>query len=96
MKLYIIFLIVSIVLAILETGLLPLSLKLNINILKLNFGAFKFRFGVSLASIALLISWFNGLQKVCAQFVNIPTVIALVIICVVLPTLFATLFEKEE
>lgn len=96
MHIYNIFLILAIILAILETGLFPLSLKLNINILKVNFGTFKFRFGVSLASIALLISWFTGLQKVCVQFANIPTVVALVIICIVLPTLFATLFEKES
>ena len=94
--LYIIFLVLAGVFLLLKTGLFKINLNINFDLFRLNIFFLKLRARISPVTICLTAAWFTGLNKVIGEYVAIPVWAALLVIFIVLPSIFATLFEKDK
>ncbi len=94
--LYIIFLILSVVFLLLKKGLFGINLNINFDLIRINTFFLKLRARISPVTICLTAAWFTGLNKVIEEYVAIPVWAALLVIFIVLPSIFATLFEKDK
>lgn len=94
--LYIIFLVLAGVFLLLKTGLFGFNLNINFDLFYFNILFLKLRARISPVTVFLAIAWFTGLNKIIEQYVLIPVWIVLLIIFIVLPSLFETMFGKTE
>lgn len=94
--LYIVFLALAVVFLLLKTDLFRISLNFNYDPIRIRIRFLKLRVRISLVTICLAAAWFTGLNKVVGKLIAIPAWVALLIIFIVLPSIFATLFEKEK
>lgn len=94
--LYIIFLVLAGVFLLLKTGLFKINLNINFDLFRLNIFFLKLRARISPVTICLTAAWFIGLNKVIGEYIAIPVWAALLVIFIVLPSIFATLFEKDK
>lgn len=94
--LYIIFLILAGIFLLLKTGLFGFNLNINFDLFYFNILFLKLRARISPVTIFLTAAWFTGLNKIAEQYVVLPVWVVLLIIFIVLPSIFETLFGKKE
>ncbi len=92
---HIIFLIIAGIFLLLKTGILPLNLQIQFDLLSLTLNALKCRVRISLVTVFLTAAWFGGLNKVIEQYIVLPTWAVIVIIFMVLPSIYETIFNKK-
>ena len=76
----------------LKTGLLSINMNINLDLLYFNIPPLKLIVRISPVTICLAGAWFTGLN----QQMKMPALAAMIIIFVVLPSLYETVFGKTE
>lgn len=89
---YILFLIFAAAFLLLKTGLLSINMNINLDLLYFNIPPLKLIVRISPVTICLAVAWFTGLN----QQMKMPALAAMIIIFVVLPSLYETVFGKTE
>lgn len=89
---YILFLIFAAVFLLLKTGLLGINMNINLDLLYFNVSSLKLRVRISPVTICLAAAWFTGLN----QQLEMPALAAMIIIFIMLPSLYETVFGKAE
>ena len=87
---YILFLIFAAAFLLLKTGLLSINMNINLDLLYFNIPPLKLIVRISPVTICLAVAWFTGLKM------KMPALAAMIIIFVVLPSLYETVFGKTE
>lgn len=93
---YLVLAIISVLLFAMETGIFAFSFRIVLDLLYFDVGFLRLRLRVSLATICLAASWFLGLNEVIAKYIAMPVWAAMICVFLVIPSLFATLFEKPK
>jgi hypothetical protein len=94
--LFLTFLVLAMVFLVAETGLFGFHLKACFDVFYLNLFVLKIRARISPVTIFLAAAWFAGLNRVVGTYLIIPAWAIIPIIFIVVPSIFATLFEREK
>lgn len=92
----IIFLVLAMIFLVLEIGLFGFHLNISFDLFFLNFSFVKIRARISPVTVSLTAAWFTGLNKIVGTYLTIPAWVVIPIIFIVLPSIFATLFERKK